>query len=268
MLTRRVIPCLDVDNGRVVKGVSFVDIRDAGDPAELAAFYNAEGADELIFLDITASSDARNTMIDVVEKVSSEVFIPLTVGGGIRSVDNMRQMLEAGADKVAVNSAAVANPQLIEDCAKEFGAQCVVLAMDVKRVDNPVISELEGYGSVPAEAIWQVYTHGGRRQTALDAVKWARIVTELGAGELLVTSMDADGQKTGYDNELLSVISDSVTVPVIASGGAGKLDHFYDALVEGKSDAVLAASLFHFGELRVSEVKSYLAERGIPMREV
>ena len=227
MLTRRVIPCLDVDNGRVVKGVSFVDIRDAGDPAELAAFYNAEGADELIFLDITASSDARNTMIDVVEKVSSEVFIPLTVGGGIRSVDNMRQMLEAGADKVAVNSAAVANPQLIEDCAKEFGAQCVVLAMDVKRVDNPVISELEGYGSVPA-----------------------------------------DGQKTGYDNELLSVISDSVTVPVIASGGAGKLDHFYDALVEGKSDAVLAASLFHFGELRVSEVKSYLAERGIPMREV
>jgi len=268
MLTQRVIPCLDVDNGRVVKGVSFVDIRDAGDPAELAAFYNAEGADELIFLDITASSDARNTMIDVVEKVSSEVFIPLTVGGGIRSVDNMRQMLEAGADKVAVNSAAVANPQLIEDCAKEFGAQCVVLAMDVKRVDNPVISELEGYGSVPAEAIWQVYTHGGRRPTALDAVKWARLVTELGAGELLVTSMDADGQKTGYDNELLSVISDSVTVPVIASGGAGKLDHFYDALVEGKSDAVLAASLFHFGELRVSEVKSYLAERGIPMREV
>jgi cyclase len=157
---------------------------------------------------------------------------------------------------------------LIEDCAKEFGAQCVVLAMDVKRVDNPVISELEGYGSVPAEAIWQVYTHGGRRPTALDAVKWARLVTELGAGELLVTSMDADGQKTGYDNELLSVISDSVTVPVIASGGAGKLDHFYDALVEGKSDAVLAASLFHFGELRVSEVKSYLAERGIPMREV
>ena len=268
MLTRRVIPCLDVDNGRVVKGVSFVDIRDAGDPAELAAFYNAEGADELVFLDITASSDARNTMIDVVEKVSSEVFIPLTVGGGIRSVDNMRQMLEAGADKVAVNSAAVANPQLIEDCAKEFGAQCVVLAMDVKRVENPVISELEGYGSVPAEAMWQVYTHGGRRATALDAVKWARMVTDMGAGELLVTSMDADGQKTGYDNELLSVISDSVTVPVIASGGAGELDHFYDALVEGKSDAVLAASLFHFGELRVSEVKSYLAERGIPMWEV
>ncbi len=268
MLTRRVIPCLDVDNGRVVKGVSFVDIRDAGDPAELAALYNAEGADELVFLDITASSDARNTMIDVVEKVSSEVFIPLTVGGGIRSVDNMRQMLEAGADKVAVNSAAVANPQLIEDCAKEFGAQCVVLAMDVKRVDDPIIANFEEYGSVPAEAMFQIFTHGGRRPTAFDAVKWALLATEMGAGELLVTSMDADGQKTGYDNGLLSVISDAVTVPVIASGGAGELDHFYDALTVGKADAVLAASLFHFGELRVSEVKSHLAERGIPVREV
>lgn len=268
MLTRRVIPCLDVDAGRVVKGVSFVDIRDAGDPAELAAFYNDEGADELVFLDITASSDARNTMVDVVEKVSSEVFIPLTVGGGIRSVDDMRKMLEAGADKVSVNSAAVANPKLIEDCSKEFGAQCVVLAMDVKRVENPALSQLEGYENVPAEAMWQVYTHGGRRPTALDAIKWARQATELGAGELLVTSMDADGQKTGYDNELLSVISDTVTVPVIASGGAGELDHFYDALTEGKADAVLAASLFHFGELRVSEVKSYLSERGIPMRVV
>lgn len=268
MLTRRVIPCLDVDDGRVVKGVSFVDIRDAGDPAELAAFYNAEGADELVFLDITASSDARNTMVDVVEKVSSEVFIPLTVGGGIRSVDDMRKMLEAGADKVSVNSAAVANPQLIEDCAKEFGSQCVVVAMDVKRVDDPVISNIEGYGSVPAEALWQIVTHGGRRPTPLDAIKWARYATDNGAGELLVTSMDTDGQKNGYDNELLSIISDSVTVPIIASGGAGALDHFYDALVDGKSDAVLAASLFHFGELRVAEVKSYLAERGIPVREV
>ena len=268
MLTRRVIPCLDVDGGRVVKGVSFVDIRDAGDPAELAAYYNAEGADELVFLDITASSDARDTMIDVVEKVSSEVFIPLTVGGGIRSVDDMRKMLEAGADKVSINSAAVASPKLIEDCAREFGSQCVVLAMDVKRVDDPIISEIEGYGSVPAEAMWQIYTHGGRRSTALDAVKWARLATENGAGELLVTSMDADGHKTGYDNELLSVISDSVTVPVIASGGAGALDHFYDALVVGKSDAVLAASLFHFDKLRVAEVKSYLAKRGIPVREV
>ncbi|MDP6055720.1 MAG: imidazole glycerol phosphate synthase subunit HisF [Dehalococcoidia bacterium] len=268
MLTRRVIPCLDVDDGRVVKGVSFVDIRDAGDPAELAACYNAEGADELVFLDITASSDARDTMMDVVEKVSSEVFIPLTVGGGIRSVDDMRKMLEAGADKVSVNSAAVASPKLIEDCAKEFGSQCVVLAMDVKRVDDPVITQLESFDTVPAAAMWQIYTHGGRRPTPLDAIKWARHATELGAGELLVTSMDADGQKTGYDNELLSMISDSVTVPVIASGGAGEPEHFYDALTEGKSDAVLAASLFHFGELRVSEVKSYLAERGIPVREV
>jgi cyclase len=266
MLTRRVIPCLDVDNGRVVKGVSFVDIRDAGDPAELAAFYNAEGADELVFLDITASSDGRNTMVDVVEKVSSEVFIPLTVGGGIRSVDDMRKMLEAGADKVSVNSAAVANPQLIEDCANEFGSQCIVLAMDVKRVDGPIIGNFETFGQVPAEALFQIFTHGGRRPTALDAIKWARLATQSGAGELLVTSMDADGQKTGYDNELLSTISESVTVPVIASGGAGKLDHFYDALTEGKSDAVLAASLFHFGELKVSEVKSYLAERGIPVR--
>ncbi len=268
MLTRRVIPCLDVDHGRVVKGVSFVDIRDAGDPAELAAFYNAEGADELVFLDITASSDARNTMVDVVEKVSSEVFIPLTVGGGIRSVDDMRKMLEAGADKVSVNSAAVANPRLVEDCAKEFGSQCVVLAMDVKRVDDPILGNFEKYGEVPAEALFQIVTHGGRRPTALDAVKWAKLATESGAGELLVTSMDTDGQKSGYDNELLRVISRAVTVPVIASGGAGQLDHFYDALVEGKSDAVLAASLFHFGELRVSEVKSYLAERGIPVREV
>jgi len=268
MLTRRVIPCLDVDAGRVVKGVSFVDIRDAGDPAELAAFYNSEGADELVFLDITASSDARNTMVDVVEKVSTEVFIPLTVGGGIRSVDDMRRMLEAGADKVSVNSAAVANPQLIEDCAREFGSQCVVLAMDVKRVDDPIISNLEGYGEIPIEGMFQIVTHGGRKPTALDAIKWAKIATESGAGELLVTSMDADGQKTGYDNELLAAVSDSVTLPVIASGGAGELDHFYDALTEGKSDAVLAASLFHFGELRVSEVKSHLAERGIPVREV
>lgn len=268
MLTRRVIPCLDVHDGRVVKGVSFVDIRDAGDPAELAALYNAEGADELVFLDITASSDARNTMVDVVEKVSSEVFIPLTVGGGIRSVDDMHKMLEAGADKVSVNSAAVANPQLIEDCAKEFGSQCVVVAMDVKRVDDPIISEIEGYGSIPVEAMWQIVTHGGRRPTPFDAIKWARFAVENGAGELLVTSMDTDGQKNGYDNELLSIISDSVTVPIIASGGAGALDHFYDALVDGKSDAVLAASLFHFGELRVAEVKSYLAERGIPVREV
>jgi cyclase len=266
MLTRRVIPCLDVDAGRVVKGVSFVDIRDAGDPAALAAFYNAEGADELVFLDITASSDARNTMVEVVEKVSSEVFIPLTVGGGIRSVDNMRKMLEAGADKVSINSAAVINPQLIEDCAKEFGSQCVVLAMDVKRSSDEIAKRDDTSETVECIS-WQVYTHGGRQPTTLDAVQWARRATECGAGELLVTSMDADGQKTGYDNDVLSSISDSVTVPVIASGGAGALEHFYDALIYGKSDAVLAASLFHFGELRVSEVKSYLENRGIPVRK-
>ena len=268
MLTRRVIPCLDVDNGRVVKGVSFVDIRDAGDPAELAALYNAEGADELVFLDITASSDNRNTMIDVVEKVSSEVFIPLTVGGGIRSVDNMRQMLEAGADKVAVNSAAVANPKLIADCAKEFGSQCVVLAMDVKRVDDPMIVQLSDYGTVPAEAMWQVYTHGGRRPTALDAIKWARLATELGAGELLVTSMDADGQKTGFDLEITRRISESLRIPVIASGGGGTLPHFVDAIKKGKADAVLAASLFHYGTYSVQEVKEYIKGEGIPVRLV
>lgn len=267
MLTRRVIPCLDVDAGRVVKGVSFIDIRDAGDPAALAAFYNTEGADELVFLDITASSDARNTMVEVVEKVSSEVFIPLTVGGGIRSVDNMRKMLEAGADKVSINSAAVINPQLIEDCAKEFGSQCVVLAMDVKRSSDEIAKRDDSPEAVTGIS-WQVYTHGGRQPTSLDAVQWARTATECGAGELLITSMDADGQKTGYDNDVLSSISDSVTVPVIASGGAGALEHFYDALVYGKSDAVLAASLFHFGELRVSEVKSYLEDRGIPVRKV
>ena len=267
MLTRRVIPCLDVDAGRVVKGVSFIDIRDAGDPAALAAFYNTEGADELVFLDITASSDARNTMVEVVEKVSSEVFIPLTVGGGIRSVDNMRKMLEAGADKVSINSAAVINPQLIEDCAKEFGSQCVVLAMDVKRSNDEMAKRDDSPEAVTGIS-WQVYTHGGRQPTSLDAVQWARTATECGAGELLITSMDADGQKTGYDNDVLSSISDSVTVPVIASGGAGALEHFYDALVYGKSDAVLAASLFHFGELRVSEVKSYLEDRGIPVRKV
>ncbi len=268
MLTRRVIPCLDVDAGRVVKGVSFVNIRDAGDPAELARFYNEEGADELVFLDITASSDARNTMVDVVQKVSSEVFIPLTVGGGIRSVDDMRKMLEAGADKVSVNSAAVLDPKLIEACANEFGSQCVVLAMDVKRQFDTTNNNIEVSQKVSKNARWQLYTHGGRRPTTRDAIEWAEQVTELGAGELLVTSMDADGQKTGYDNDLLSTISGAVKIPVIASGGAGKVEHFFDALNEGKADAVLAASLFHFGELKVSEVKAYLSERGIPVRKV
>ena len=267
MLTSRIIPCLDVDAGRVVKGVSFVDLRDAGDPAELAAFYDKEGADELVFLDITASSDGRDTMVDVVRQVSSEVFIPLTVGGGIRSVEDMRRMLHAGADKVAVNSAAVRDPSLIERCAQEFGAQCVVLSIDARRVENPMYVELEGEAPVLAEAPWQVYTHGGRRPTAVDPVKWAQLGERLGAGEVLLTSMDADGQKSGYDLKLLAAVSRGIGIPVVASGGAGQLEHFYDALTIGESDAVLAASLFHFGELRISEVKSYLAERDIAVRE-
>ena len=255
MLTRRIIPCLDVDGGRVVKGVSFVDIRDAGDPAELAAYYDNESADELVFLDITASSDGRDTMVDVVKRVSSEVFIPLTVGGGLRNVEDMRRMLEAGADKVSVNTAAVKDPSLIERGAAEFGQQCIVLAMDVKRVERPIFRGDGNAGAGMAEAPWQVYTHGGRFPTAVDPIKWARIGVELGAGELLVTSMDADGQKTGYDLELLSAISRAVNVPLIASGGAGTMDHMHDALTTGKADAVLAASVFHYGELRIRDVK-------------
>lgn len=254
MLTKRVIPCLDVDAGRVVKGVSFVDLADAGDPAELASFYDSEGADELVFLDITASSDARDTMVEVVERVSAEVFIPLTVGGGIKSVAEMRRMLEAGAEKVSLNSAAVANPNLISECSQEFGAQCVVLAIDAKRVD--------------AEDGWQVYTHGVRRPTKLDAVKWAVKGADLGAGEILLTSMDNDGQLHGYDNGLLSRISASVDIPVIASGGAGELQHFADAVTVGRADAVLAASVFHYGTFRISEVKAHMADNGIPVRPV
>jgi cyclase len=258
MLTHRVIPCLDIDQGRVVKGVSFVDIRDAGDPAELAEFYNRAGADELVFLDITASSDDRDTMVDVVRRVSAQVFIPLTVGGGLRNVPDIRRMLEAGADKVSLNTAAVARPELIREAAAEFGSQCIVLAMDVKRVPDAATR-------LPR---WQVYTHGGRTPIELDAVDWARQATALGAGELLVTSMDEDGQQAGYDLELLRAISEAVTVPVIASGGAGTLEHLYRALHEGRSDAVLAASIFHFGTYTVAEAKQYLAERGLPMRPV
>ncbi len=259
MLTNRVIPCLDVDQGRVVKGVSFVDIRDAGDPAELADLYNSEGADELVFLDITASSDARDTMVDVVMRVSAEVFIPLTVGGGIRSRDDMRRMLEAGAEKVSVNSAAVANPALIEECAYEFGSQCVVLAIDARRRRN---------GDALSRPRWQVYTHGGRRPLEMDAVEWAKRGAELGAGELLVTSMDADGQQTGYDLELLRAISQQTTIPLIASGGAGKVEHFADAVIDGGADAVLAASLFHYGTLRISDVKDHMSSVGLPVRPV
>jgi len=268
MLTRRVIPCLDMEGGRVVKGVSFVNLRDAGDPAELAALYDREGADELVFLDITASSDGRDTMVDAVRRVSSEVFIPLTVGGGIRTVDDMRKVLEAGADKVGVNTAAVARPELIAEGAAEFGTQCIVLAIDANRVENPLTVAMEGKDPQVAEAPFQVYTHGGRRPTSLDPIKWARQGAELGAGEILLTSMNADGHLTGYDLELTAAVSEAVSIPVIASGGAGTLDHLYDAVTKGKADAVLAASIFHFGTYSIAEAKDYLAERGVPVRSV
>jgi cyclase len=252
MLTKRIIPCLDVDGGRVVKGVSFVNLRDAGDPVELAALYDAEGADELTFLDITASSDGRETMVDVVERTAERVFIPMTVGGGIRSIEDMRRMLRAGADKVSINSAAVADPKLIEAGAAEFGSQCIVLAIDARRA---------GSG-------WEVFTHGGRRPTGLDAVAWAEHGVALGAGEILLTSMDMDGQQAGYDLELTAAVSDAVGVPLIASGGAGTLQHLVDALDVGRADAVLAASIFHYGTYRISAAKAYLAEHGVPVRPV
>lgn len=250
-LTRRVIPCLDVTNGRVVKGVEFVQLRDAGDPVELAAFYNREGADELVFLDITASSDSRKTMIDVVSRTASEVFIPLTVGGGVRSTDDMKELLGAGADKVSLNTAAIADPALITRGAERFGRQFVVVAIDARR---------------EPDGIWAVYTHGGRRKTELDAVSWAQQAAELGAGELLVTSMDRDGTREGYDVDLLEQIGSTVDVPLIASGGAGTLDHFVEALAPGRADAVLAASLFHFGELTIGDLKRHLHAAGIPVR--
>ena len=251
-LTRRVIPCLDVTDGRVVKGVSFVDLRDAGDPVELAAFYNAEGADELVFLDITASSDSRRTMTAVVERTADQVFIPLTVGGGVRSVADMREMLSAGADKVSLNTAAIQDPSLISAGADVFGRQCMVVAIDARR--NP-----DGPG-------WGVYTHGGRRPTGLDAVAWASEAARRGAGEILLTSMDRDGTRDGYDLPLLEAIGAAVNVPVIASGGAGTLDHLVEALAPGRADAALAASIFHFGEYRVRDAKRRLAEAGIPVR--
>lgn len=254
MLTKRIIPCLDVTAGRVVKGTSFTNLRDAGDPVELADFYYREGADELVFLDIGATPENRDTMADVVERVSEQVFIPLLVGGGLRSVKDMRHMLEAGADKISVNSAAVAKPELIKQGADKFGSQCIVLAIDARRVP----------GSNPAR--WEVLTHGGRTPTGIDAVKWANEAVELGAGEILLTSWDADGQLEGYDLELTSIISDGVPVPVIASGGAGKLEHLYDAIVSGHADAVLAASIFHYATYSIRQVKDYLAERGISIR--
>lgn len=251
-LAKRIIPCLDVDAGRVVKGVRFVDLRDAGDPAELAAVYDREGADEVVFLDITASAHGRPILEEAVWRAAGEVFIPLTVGGGIRSVDDARRMLRAGADKVAVNTAAVQDPDLVGRLAERFGRQCVVVAIDARRRSQG----------------WEVHTHGGRRATGLDAVSWARRAAELGAGEILLTSMDRDGTTEGFDVELTREVSRSVPVPVIASGGAGTVEHFVEVLTEGQADAALAASVFHFGQLRIRDVKAALRARGIPVREV
>ena len=250
MYAKRIIPCLDVKNGRVVKGMSFVNLVDAGDPVECAIQYDKEGADELVFLDITASSDARNIVTDMVKRVADCIFIPFTVGGGIRSVDDFNEILRAGADKVSVNSAAIKRPELIKEASQKFGSQCVVAAIDAKRKGNS----------------WEVYLNGGRVPTGLDAIEWAVKCEELGAGEILLTSMDEDGQKNGYDLELTKAVSERVNIPVIASGGAGALEHFYDALTEGKADAVLAASLFHFGEIPIPKLKAYLRDKGISVR--
>ena len=252
MLTKRIIPCLAVNNGRVVKGVNFVNLRDAGDPVQIGAAYDKAGADELVFLDITASSDARRTVVDMVRRVAETVFIPFTVGGGIRTVEDFREILREGADKISVNTAAILNPDLISDAADKFGSQCVVLAIDAKRRED-------GSG-------WNVYRNGGRIDMGIDAVEWAMKADRLGAGEILLTSMDCDGTKAGYDLELTRTIAENVKIPVIASGGAGTLDHFYDALTEGKADAALAASLFHYKELEIRQVKEYLRERGVPVR--
>ncbi len=251
VLAKRIIPCLDVTNGRVVKGTHFVNLRDAGDPVECAVAYDRQQADELVFLDITASSDGRDTMVDVVRRTAAQCFMPLTVGGGIRTVEDMRRMLHAGADKVSVNTAAIHRPELISEGANAFGSQCVVVAIDAKRF---------------AEGQWRVSTHGGRRMTELDAIEWAREAERLGAGEILLTSMDADGSKNGYDIELTRRVSEAVRIPVIASGGAGNLDHMVQVLREGKADAVLAASIFHFGEYTVAQAKAYFAAHGIPVR--
>ncbi|HIR10931.1 MAG TPA: imidazole glycerol phosphate synthase subunit HisF [Candidatus Fimenecus excrementavium] len=253
MYAKRIIPCLDVKNGRVVKGVNFVNLRDAGDPVECAVEYDKKGADELVLLDISATNEGRGTMIDIVSRVANSIFIPFTVGGGIRTTEDFKELLRAGADKISVNSAAVRNPDLINEAAYKFGSQCVVCAIDAKRREQ---------GS------WEVYLNGGRLPTGIDAVTWAQEAVSRGAGEILLTSMDCDGKKTGYDLELTRAVSERVGVPVIASGGAGALEHFYDALTVGKADAVLAASLFHFNEIPIETLKAYLSERGIPVRPV
>jgi cyclase len=252
MLAKRIIPCLDVTGGRVVKGVNFVELRDAGDPVEIAARYNEQGADELTFLDITATSDGRDLILPIIEAVASQVFIPLTVGGGVRTVDDVRRLLNAGADKVSFNSAAVSDPDVIRAASERYGAQCIVVAIDAKR-------RADGAG-------WEVYTHGGRKNTGLDAVDWARRMADQGAGEILLTSMDRDGTQSGFDLALTRAVSDAVPVPVIASGGVGSLDHLADGVTEGGADAVLAASIFHYGTYTVAQAKAHMAERGIPVR--
>jgi len=249
-LAKRIIPCLDVDNGRVVKGVKFVDIRDAGDPVEVARRYNEEGADEITFLDITATSDNRETMVHVVEQVASEVFIPLTVGGGIRKAEDVLTMLNAGADKVAINSAAVFRPEFVREVTERFGSQCIVVAIDAKRVDDH----------------WEIFTHGGRKPTGLDAIGWARKMADYGAGEILLTSMDRDGTKSGFDNELTRAVAEAVPIPVIASGGVGELQHLVDGVKVGGADAVLAASIFHFAEYTIAEAKRFMADQGVEVR--
>ncbi|MBB1162251.1 imidazole glycerol phosphate synthase subunit HisF [Aquariibacter albus] len=259
MLAKRIIPCLDVTGGRVVKGINFVELRDAGDPVEIAARYNEQGADELTFLDITATSDGRDLILPIIESVASQVFIPLTVGGGVRSVDDVRRLLNAGADKVSFNSAAVARPELIREASERYGAQCIVVAIDAKRRTGEDLAA-KGPG-------WDVYTHGGRKNMHLDAVAWARQMAEFGAGEILLTSMDRDGTRSGFDLDLTRAVSDAVPVPVIASGGVGKLDDLADGVTLGRADAVLAASIFHYGDHTVGEAKALMASRGIPVRQ-
>ena len=277
MLARRIIPCLDVQDGRVVKGVNFINLKDAGDPVEIAAAYEEEGADELTFLDITASHEKRNIMIDVVARTAEKVFMPLTVGGGVRTLDDIRALLKAGADKVAINTAAVYQPEFVKLAAERFGCQCIVVAIDARRVQSldrdfqPTVDWREQHPdlflssnqSLPA---WEVYTHGGRKPTGINAVKWAKLMESYGAGEILLTSMDRDGTKQGYDLPLNRTISDSTTIPLIASGGAGTLEHLYEGFEEGRADAVLAASIFHFKEFTIGETKRYLKSRGIPVR--
>ncbi len=266
MLARRIIPCLDVKEGRVVKGINFVELVDAGDPVECAKAYDAAGADELVFLDITASHERRGIMHDVVRETASHCFMPLTVGGGLRTVDDVKAMLHAGADKVSINTPAVQNPEFVREASKRFGAQCIVVAIDARRKTRPVEGEAADLLS-PDPAGWEVYTHGGRTPTGLDAVEWARRVEQLGAGEILLTSMDGDGTKTGYDIALTRTISEAVGIPVIASGGAGNLEHLAEALIDGKADAALAASIFHFGTYTIGQAREHLRSRGVPVRE-